>query len=108
MMTTRVPARAKNRRGDPRAGCPHARNSSPTPHRSSRGQALRAPGKRSPAACATPWHRDRTKTGIRQEVAVFAQRVDVAEELARLNTHIDEVERILSFRRGPRANGSIS
>ena len=33
---------------------------------------------------------------IRREVAVFAQRVDVAEELARLNTHIDEVERILS------------
>ena len=33
---------------------------------------------------------------IRQEVAVFAQRVDVAEELARLNTHIEEVERILS------------
>ncbi|MBX3679999.1 MAG: YicC family protein [Rhodocyclaceae bacterium] len=33
---------------------------------------------------------------IRQEVAVFAQRVDVAEELARLNTHLDEVERILS------------
>lgn len=33
---------------------------------------------------------------IRQEVAVFAQRVDVAEELARLSTHLDEVERILS------------
>ncbi|MCB1956276.1 MAG: YicC family protein [Rhodocyclaceae bacterium] len=32
---------------------------------------------------------------IRQEVAVFAQRVDVAEELARLSTHLDEVERIL-------------
>ncbi|MCB1914340.1 MAG: YicC family protein [Rhodocyclaceae bacterium] len=32
---------------------------------------------------------------IRQEVAVFAQRVDVAEELARLATHLDEVERIL-------------
>ncbi len=33
---------------------------------------------------------------IRQEVAVFAQRVDVAEELARLSTHLDEVERILA------------
>ena len=33
---------------------------------------------------------------IRQEVAVFAQRVDVAEELARLATHLDEVERILA------------
>ncbi len=33
---------------------------------------------------------------IRQEVAVFAQRVDVAEELARLSTHLDEVARILS------------
>lgn len=33
---------------------------------------------------------------IRQEVAVFAQRVDVAEELARLSTHLDETERILS------------
>ena len=33
---------------------------------------------------------------IRQEVAVFAQRVDVAEELARLATHLYEVERILA------------
>lgn len=32
---------------------------------------------------------------IRQEVAVFAVRVDVAEELARLSTHLDEVERVL-------------
>jgi uncharacterized protein (TIGR00255 family) len=32
---------------------------------------------------------------IRQEVAVFAARIDVAEELARLSTHIDEVERVL-------------
>lgn len=32
---------------------------------------------------------------IRQEVAVFANRIDVAEELARLNTHLDEVARIL-------------
>ena len=31
----------------------------------------------------------------RQEVALFAQRIDVAEELSRLNTHLDEVERIL-------------
>ncbi|WP_227815324.1 YicC/YloC family endoribonuclease [Nitrogeniibacter aestuarii] len=32
---------------------------------------------------------------IRQEVAVFAQRIDVDEELDRLRTHMDEVERIL-------------
>ena len=32
---------------------------------------------------------------IRQEVALFAQRIDVAEELSRLSTHLDEVERIL-------------
>lgn len=32
---------------------------------------------------------------IRQEVAVFAQRIDVAEELSRLATHLDEVDRIL-------------
>jgi len=32
---------------------------------------------------------------IRQEVGLFAARVDVAEELARLNTHLDEVERVL-------------
>lgn len=32
---------------------------------------------------------------IRQEVAVFAQRVDVDEELNRLAAHLDEVERIL-------------
>lgn len=32
---------------------------------------------------------------IRQEVAVFANRIDVAEELARLETHLDEVERVL-------------
>jgi uncharacterized protein (TIGR00255 family) len=32
---------------------------------------------------------------IRQEVAVFAQRVDVDEELNRLIAHLDEVERIL-------------
>ena len=33
---------------------------------------------------------------IRQEVAVFAVRIDVAEELARLVTHLDEVERVLN------------
>ncbi|MBK7955571.1 MAG: YicC family protein [Candidatus Accumulibacter sp.] len=32
---------------------------------------------------------------IRQEVAVFAARIDIAEELARLATHLDEVERVL-------------
>mgnify|MGYP001462648220 CR=1 FL=1 len=32
---------------------------------------------------------------IRQEVAVFAARIDVAEELSRLVTHLDEVERVL-------------
>ena len=32
---------------------------------------------------------------IRQEVAVFAVRIDVDEELARLSTHLDEVERVL-------------
>ncbi|HRE16132.1 MAG TPA: YicC family protein [Rhodocyclaceae bacterium] len=32
---------------------------------------------------------------IRQEVAVFAARIDVAEELARLVAHLDEVERVL-------------
>ncbi|NMG27542.1 YicC/YloC family endoribonuclease [Aromatoleum evansii] len=32
---------------------------------------------------------------IRQEVALFAQRIDVAEELSRLIAHIDEVQRIL-------------
>jgi len=32
---------------------------------------------------------------VLQEVAVFATRIDVAEELSRLTTHLDEVERIL-------------
>ncbi|HPR07295.1 MAG TPA: YicC family protein [Denitromonas sp.] len=32
---------------------------------------------------------------IRQEVALFAQRIDVDEELDRLRTHLDEVDRIL-------------
>ena len=33
---------------------------------------------------------------IRQEVAFFAVRIDIAEELTRLETHLDEVERILA------------
>lgn len=33
---------------------------------------------------------------IRQEVSLFAQRIDVAEELSRLIAHVDESERILS------------
>ena len=32
---------------------------------------------------------------VLQEVAVFATRIDVAEELSRLSTHLDEVERVL-------------
>jgi uncharacterized protein (TIGR00255 family) len=32
---------------------------------------------------------------IRQEVGVFAAKIDVAEEIARLVTHLDEVERVL-------------
>ena len=32
---------------------------------------------------------------IRQEMAIFANRIDVAEELGRLSTHLDEVERVL-------------
>jgi uncharacterized protein (TIGR00255 family) len=32
---------------------------------------------------------------IRQEVGLFAARVDVAEELSRLSTHLDELERII-------------
>lgn len=32
---------------------------------------------------------------IRQEVAVFAARIDVAEELVRLSTHLEEVRRVL-------------
>ena len=32
---------------------------------------------------------------IRQEVAVFGVRIDVAEELSRLATHLDEVDRVL-------------
>lgn len=32
---------------------------------------------------------------ILQEVAIFATRIDVAEELSRLTTHLDEVERVL-------------
>ena len=33
---------------------------------------------------------------IRQEVTLFAQRADVAEEITRLNAHLDEVERVLN------------
>jgi uncharacterized protein (TIGR00255 family) len=33
---------------------------------------------------------------IRQEMVIFAQRIDVDEELSRLTTHIDEVKRILN------------
>lgn len=33
---------------------------------------------------------------IRQEIGVFAAKIDVAEELARLRTHLDEVERVLA------------
>ena len=33
---------------------------------------------------------------IRQEIGVFAAKIDVAEELARLVTHLSEVERVLS------------
>ncbi|HKO87858.1 MAG TPA: YicC/YloC family endoribonuclease [Burkholderiales bacterium] len=32
---------------------------------------------------------------IRQEVAVFGVRIDIAEELSRLSTHLDEVDRVL-------------
>jgi uncharacterized protein (TIGR00255 family) len=33
---------------------------------------------------------------VRQEMVLFAQRIDVDEELSRLSTHIDEVKRILN------------
>jgi uncharacterized protein (TIGR00255 family) len=32
---------------------------------------------------------------VRQEVSLFAQRADVAEEFSRLRAHLDEVERVL-------------
>ena len=32
---------------------------------------------------------------IHQEVALFAQKIDVAEELDRLSTHLDEVTRVV-------------
>jgi uncharacterized protein (TIGR00255 family) len=38
---------------------------------------------------------------IRTEIALFATKVDVAEELDRLRTHLDEVERVL------RAGGAV-
>ena len=33
---------------------------------------------------------------IRQEIGVFAAKIDVAEEIARLKTHLDELDRVLS------------
>ena len=33
---------------------------------------------------------------IRQEITFFAAKIDIDEELSRLNTHLDEVERILN------------
>jgi uncharacterized protein (TIGR00255 family) len=33
---------------------------------------------------------------IRQEIGVFATRIDVAEELVRLSTHLDEVQRVVA------------
>ena len=33
---------------------------------------------------------------INQEIAIYATRIDVAEEFARLRTHLDEVERVLA------------
>lgn len=42
---------------------------------------------------------------IRQEIAVFGMKVDVDEELQRLTTHLDEVERVLA-RAGAAASGS--
>lgn len=33
---------------------------------------------------------------VRQEIGVFAAKIDVAEELARLDTHLDELERVLT------------
>ena len=33
---------------------------------------------------------------IRQEIAVFGVRIDIAEELSRLSAHLDEVERVLA------------
>ena len=33
---------------------------------------------------------------VRQEIAVFGMKIDVDEELQRLKTHLDEVERVLA------------
>ena len=44
---------------------------------------------------------------IRQEVVLFANKIDVAEELTRLTAHIAEVRRILD-KGGASASGSIS
>ncbi len=47
-----------------------------------------------PGAAALP--ADETMARIRQEVAAYGLRIDVAEEIDRLATHIDECRRILS------------
>ncbi len=44
---------------------------------------------------------DASDDRLRQELAVFATKVDVAEEVARLATHVDEVRRVLT------AGGSV-
>jgi uncharacterized protein (TIGR00255 family) len=44
---------------------------------------------------------DPAEDRLRQELAVFATKVDVAEEVARLATHVDEVRRVLT------AGGSV-
>ena len=44
---------------------------------------------------------DPAEDRLRQELAVFATKVDVAEEVARLSTHVDEVRRVLT------AGGSV-
>jgi uncharacterized protein YicC (UPF0701 family) len=45
---------------------------------------------------------------IRQEVGVFAAKIDVAEEIARLVTHMDELDRGPEKRRRASASGWIS
>ena len=41
-------------------------------------------------------HQSNDDERIRQEIVLYAQRIDVDEELSRLSAHIDEVKRILS------------
>ena len=41
-------------------------------------------------------HQTNDDERIRQEIVLYAQRIDVDEELSRLSAHIEEVERILS------------